>query len=306
MRGGNPQDFSSNDKSKSTQKYKSNMQFISNIIFWLQAALAASVTACFVAVILFIVCVAGIGWGIGRLWHAKWKIGFSGLIVSLVFGFLVSTLGIVYVAMGFIKDTMISASARVQLKNELTRVMNDNKKLPDLAFTSGLKTLVASGIGADSIDPESTTIFQFPGDPGTEMEANQGLFVSGAIKAIAQGDTSKKGKKTRTTALKDLAPFCYGTKPVSSDTDGFIYAKFQDDLSGHEGQGLSREEDTWWYTSLCKAVIEESLKKFENGICQDLDSQQTNVLLLIIMMILIQAGLISWLAIADIQPRRTH
>lgn len=281
------------------------MQFISNIIFWLQAALAASVTAYCVAVILFIVCVAGIGWGIGRLWHAKWKIGFSGLIVSLVFGFLVSTLGIVYVAMGFIKDTMISASARVQLTNELTRVMNDNKKLPPLAFTSGLKTLVASGTGADSIDPEITTTFRIPGETEIEINTNQMLFVSGAIKAIAQGDTSKKGKKTRTTALKDLAPFCYGTEPVSNDTDGSIYADFLADLSGHEEQELSIE-DTWWYTSLCKAVINKSLKKFESGICQNLDSQQTNVLLLIVMMILIQAGLISWLAIADIQPRRTH
>lgn len=281
------------------------MQFVSNIIFWLQAAFASALTACCVAIILFIICVVGIGWGVGRLWHAKWKIGVPGTIVSVVFGLLVAALGVVYVAMGFVKETMIAAPAKIQLIDGLTKGMSDNSKLLNYAFKSGLKSLVASGTGVEAIDPETTMEFTIPGETDAEIRNHQELFISGVVKAIALGDTSKNAKKTKITALNDLPPFCYGTDPISRDTDGSIFADFQADLTAHEGQPLSMD-DPWWYTALCNSVINKSIKKFETGICKSLDSQRTNALLLIIIMIIIQAGLISWLALSDIRPRRSY
>lgn len=281
------------------------MQFITNIVFWLQSALASAMAACSVAVILFCICLIGIGWGVGRVWNAKWHIGLPGALISVVIGLLVASLGAVYVAMGFVKDTMIAATAKVQMVDGLTKGISDNTKLLSYAFKSGLKNLVASGTGVDSIDPETTVEFTIPGETDAEVRSNQELFIAGVTKALAQGDTSKNAKKTKITSLKDMPPFCYGTEAVSRDTDGSIYADFQANLSGHEGQPLSLD-DSWWFNSIGNSVINKSVKKFESGICKGLDSQQTNVLVLLILLMLVQAGLISWLALMDIRPHRAR
>lgn len=263
--------------------------------------MASAVNAISVAVVVFLICFIGIGWGVGRLWNAKWKFGLSGVLVSVAIGLLCSVLGLVYVSMGFVKDSMLAVSAKTVLVENITKDITENAKLMEMAFKEGVKNMVAVGVGTDTLDPEGTVEFTFPGETDTDIRTNQEAFIAGVTKALALGDNSKKpSKSSRISALADIPPFSYGLAPISRDGDGEIYSSFQEALQGREGQPVS-VEDGWWFNNIGGTVINKSVKLLDSGIAKGVDSQRTNALVLMIILMILEAAVISLLALSDIR-----
>lgn len=279
------------------------MQYIPNLMFWLQAAMATAAVAVGTAAVIFLLSLFGIGLGVGRIWNAKWKMGLPGFIISLLIALLTSVFGAVYVGMGFVKNTVLAPSARTVLMEDCTKYLTDNSRLMEAAYQEGLKNMVNSGVDAESIDAD-TTEFVIPGETEEARRTNKELFIAGVAKVIAKGEPAKKGAKTKTKtpSLSDTKPFSYGFEPVSRDTDGSLYSKFEESLQGREQQPIS-VEDPFWYNGLCDSVVEKSLKNLSTTVCKDLDSQRTSLLVILITLLLLQIALISWLALSDIRPR---
>lgn len=279
------------------------MQYIPNIMFWLQAAMATVAIAVGVAAVIFLLSLFGVGLGVGRVWNAKWKMGLPGFIISLLIALLTSVLGAVYVGMGHIKDTVLTPSGRTVVLEECTRSLTDNSRLMEAAYKEGVKNMINAGVDADSLDAD-TTQFIIPGETEEARRTNKEQFIAGVVKVIAKGEPVKKNAKvkTKTPSLLDSKPFCYGYEPISRDADGSLYSKLEESLQGREEQPIS-VEDPFWFNSLCGTVVEKSLKNLTNSVCKEIDSQRTSLLVVLITLLLLQIGIISWLALSDIRPR---
>ena len=114
------------------------MQYIQNIVFWLTAAMDAATTAITLGIIALLVCLFGIGLGVGRLWNAKWKLNASALGISVIMGLLAAVLMMVYTAMGYVQETIMSPTARKVVKEHLKTDLINNENLMNEAFQTGL------------------------------------------------------------------------------------------------------------------------------------------------------------------------
>lgn len=276
------------------------MQYITNIVFWLQAAMGAAAGSVGVASILFIFCLFVVGIGVGRFWNAKWKMGIAGFSISLIIALMTSTLGAVYMGMGFIKDTVLAASAQPTLVENCCKNLEDNSRLMEAAFRAGLKNLIDSGVETESLDPEALE-FVIPGQSDEAKEMNMEQFMNGASKVIAKGEPAKKGGKVTVVGMDHQKPFSYGFEPVSRNNQDLL-TDFKAYMSEREGMPLSLE-DTSWYNTLVRSMTDNSLKSLSKTICGDIDSQRSALIAQIAILIILQLGLISWLALTDIRPQ---
>lgn len=278
------------------------MQYITNIGFWLQAAMGSVAGAVGVAAVLLILCLFVVGIGIGRIWNAKWKMGLAGFVISLLIALITATLGAVYMGMGFIKDTVLATGVKTTVVEDCCRSLSDNPRLMKSAFQEGLKNMISSGVETESLDPEAEE-FQLPAEMSDEAKrTNKEQFLKGVAKVIALGEPAKKGSKTAAPGMNSIKPFAYGFEPVYRDKDGMLFAAFEESLQGRDDQAIS-VEDPFWYNGIVRFMSENSLKSLNNTVCKDLDSQRAGLLTLIIILILLQGGLISWLALTDIRPQ---
>ena len=281
------------------------MQYIQNIVFWLTAAMDAATTAITLGIIVLLVCLFGIGLGVGRLWNAKWKLNASALGISAILGLLAAVLIMVHTAMGFVQDTIMAPRERKTMQANLCNDLANNKRLMDEAYKSGLKNLITTGENTDTLT-ETTQEFTFPGENDHAIKANKEKFVAGVIKAISGTATpSQKDKaKKKVETLSDMPPFSYGFAPISKDADGTIVAALEEELNNFDGKISCAEPNPFWYSIIAKNMVEQSFKSLEKGVCQKIDSQRTSALILMMVLMLLQVGIISWLAYSDIRPRR--
>lgn len=280
------------------------MQYIPNIVFWLQNALESAVVTMSFAGVIFILCLLGIGIGIGRLWNKKWKGGIFGTCVSIIIGLLASVLSMVYMGMGHMKDTVLAPSVRVAVQDELTNSLVNNTKLLEAAFKAGLKNIISSGMDSESLSEEATE-FVIPGQTEEAKRINKEQFIAGVTKVLAQGQPEKKvakAKSVKVESLGDMPPFVHGYEPVNRDVDGALYSTFEENMQGRDGQPISIE-DPFWYNCLAQAVVDKSLKGLNNSICKGIDSQRSSAITVMIILMFVQVGIISYLAYSDIRPR---
>lgn len=282
------------------------MQYIQNIVFWLTAAMDAATTAITLGIIALLVCLFGIGLGVGRLWNAKWKLNASALGISVIMGLLAAVLMMVYTAMGYVQENIMSPTARKVVKEHLKTDLINNENLMNEAFQTGLTILKTTGEDTESIG-ENTVDFTIPGKSEEAIEANTKKFIDGVIKAISGTSSSSqknKGKKKIET-LNDMPPFSYGFPPVNRDADGTIGSALNDALDESNSNKISCEDPKpIWYITITKSVVDNSIQALEKNVCDKLDSQRTSVVVLMIVLMLLQTGIISWLAYSDIRPRR--
>ena len=279
------------------------MQYIQNIVFWLTAAMDAATTAITLGIIVFLICLFGIGLGVGRIWNAKWKLNASALGISCIMGLLAAILIMVHTAMGFVQETIVSPRVKITVKTNIVNDLANNNSLMKEAFKQALDTLKKTGENTNSLDPKTATDFSFTEDT-PENEANKEKFLNSVIKTIsgtapqAQKDKAKK----KLASLSDMAPFSYGYAPISRDADGDVAKAFNKELSDQDYK--VDPKNPYWFVTIIKGMVEESFKGLEKTVCQKIDSQRSSALILMIVLMLIQTALISWLAYTDICPRR--
>lgn len=281
------------------------MQYIQNIVFWLTAAMDAATTAIMLGIIVLLVCLFGIGLGVGRLWNAKWKLNASALGISAIIGLLAAVLIMVHTAMGFVQDTIMSPTARKTVQAGMCNDLASNARLISEAFKSGLNSLMTTGENTETLT-ETTQEFTFPGETDEAIKSNKEKFIAGVIKAIsgtASPSPKDKGKKKIAT-LFDMPPFSYGFAPINRDADGSILAALNAELDNFDGKISCNEANPFWYNIIAKSMVENSFKSLEKEVCQKIDSQRSSVLILMLVLMLLQIGIISWLAYSDIRPRR--
>lgn len=272
-------------------------------MFWLTAAMDVATTAITLGVIVFLVCLFGIGVGVGRLWNAKWKFNTAGFGISAVLGALAAILIMVHTAMGFINDTLMAPSVRKTMETNLVNDLTGNSRLVEDAFQNGLKNLLATGENVEALS-ETTQEFVVPGETDEAIKSNKEKFLTGVVKTISGANNQKDKKKKTQLSLKDMQPFCYGYAPISKDADGSLYSALEAELSNYDG--LISLATPFWFNVIAKGIVEQSVKGMEKTVCKQLPSQRSSVIVLMIVIMLIQAALISWLAYSDIRPRRIN
>ena len=275
------------------------MQYIQNIVFWLTAAMDAATTAITLGIIVFLICLFGIGLGVGRIWNAKWKLNASALGISCIMGLLAAILIMVHTAMGFVQETIVSPRVKETVKTNIVNDLANNNSLMKEAFKQALDTLKKTGENTDTLTTEEKD-FSFTED----TNANKEKFLNSVIKTIsgtapqAQKDKAKK----KLASLSDMAPFSYGYAPISRDADGDVAFAFNNQLADHDGKVGT--ENPYWFATIIKGMVDKSFEGLEKAVCQKIDSQRSSALILMIVLMLIQTALISWLAYTDIRPRR--
>lgn len=281
------------------------MSIITNMMFWLNSAMETIASAIGVAAIVFIISLIGIGYGIGRVWNSKWKISSIGILVSLPLSLIAAILTMVWVGMGFISETY----SRLNVPKQTLGIIESITK-PSLikrAFEAGVKQISDKGVGVDPeklIDP-TTEALTIPSDTPEAAAENMKLFVSGAMNVLNKGvvPASKKAKKTE-LGLEDMPPFSYGFKTINQPNESIV-ANVSKEFAerGLEGMPLSLSEPSW-FEAILKPVVDANMGDFNKKMCKNIDKGRTNVLILLIAILLIQTGLISWLAFIDIKPRK--
>ena len=149
------------------------MQYIQNIVFWLTAAMDAATTAITLGIIVFLICLFGIGLGVGRIWNAKWKLNASALGISCIMGLLAAILIMVHTAMGFVQETIVSPRVKETVKTSIVNDLANNNSLMKEAFKQALDTLKKTGENTDSLDPKTTTEFSFTEDTNANKEKQE-------------------------------------------------------------------------------------------------------------------------------------
>lgn len=278
------------------------MQYIQNIVFWLTAAMDAATTAITLGIIVFLICLFGIGLGVGRIWNAKWKLNASALGISCIMGLLAAILIMVHTAMGFVQETIVSPRVKNTVMTNLCNDLANNNSLMEEAFKQALDTLIKTGENTDTLSPNATEISFTEDTP--ENEANKEKFLNSVIKTISGTATQaqKDKAKKKLASLSDMAPFNYGYAPISRDADGVVASAFAAELADQDGKVGTN--NPYWFVTIIKGMVEESFKGLEKTVCQKIDSQRSSALILMIVLMLIQTALISWLAYTDIHPRR--
>ncbi len=281
------------------------MSFITNMMFWLNSALETIVSAIGISIIVFVISLVGIGYGVGRAWNAKWKISSIGVLISLPLSLIAAIFSMVYVGMGFVSETY----SRINIAKE-TQSIQDSMAKPSLikkAFTAGLKQIRDKGndVDPDELDKAEDTGLTIPGNTREAKEANTKLFVDGVMSVINNGvvPANKKGKKTE-PGLMDVPPFSYGFSIINKPTESII-ANITKEINecGLEGMPMTLDNTTW-YECIMKPVVQANISEFEKKICKGIDGGRSSVLVMLIAILLIQTGLISWLAFIDIKPRK--
>ncbi len=283
------------------------MQYITHIIFWLSSAMESMVMAIGVAVLIILISLFGFGYGIGRIWNTKWKLNTPCILVSLPIALITGTLGAMWVGMGFINNTVLSKEARPSLIENILSGLTDNNRLVEMAFKSGLKKMLNSNseIDQDLINEDSVE-FVIPGETTEERMANEQAFLEGAMDAMAKGKKAAKGKSTRDaiSGLSSMPPFSYGYAPISrDDANSTIYGQYTEAMTnaGMNSAPISTENNVW-FKNLAHAFLNHNMKRFDNNVCGKLSDQRSSIIGLIIALLLVQTGLISWLAFIDIKP----
>lgn len=278
------------------------MQYIQNIVFWLTAAMDAAAWSITLGIVVFLVCLFGIGLGVGRIWNAKWKLNASALGISAIVGLLAAILIMVHTAMGFVQEQIMSPRVKNTVITNLFNDLSANNRLREEAFNQARNVLVETGEKMESLSKDSRVI-SFIGDT-PENQANKEKFLNSVIKTISgtAPQTQKDKAKKKLVTLSDMPPFSYGYAPVSRDTDGDILSTLEKAL--HENDYRVEADDTYWFQTIIDGMLKKSFANLEKAVCHKIDSQRTSVLILMIVLMLIQTALISWLAYTDICPRR--
>lgn len=283
------------------------MQYITNITFWLTSAMQSVVVAIGVGLFLLIISLFGFGFGIGRIWNTKWSLNAPCLLVSLPIALITATLGAMYVGMNFINKTVLAKDALPSVIQQIENSLSSSPKLMEQAFKAGIKKMVSSNAEIDqNVINEECVEFSIPGASDDERSANEQAFIAGAIDAIVKGKKTGKGSSARKSVegLSDMAPFSYGYAPSPRDDDkGTIQAAYTEAMStaGKLGEPISLQ-DSNWYANLVSPIVNHNLTRFSKTVGKDLDSQTSSLIGLIVALLLIQGGLISWLAFIDIKP----
>lgn len=283
------------------------MSFITNIVFWLTSAMQSVVVAITVALILFIVSLLGFGFGVGRIWNTKWKLSAPCLLVSLPIALLTACLGAVHVGMGFIDKTVLSKESSSSLILSTTESLVQDTSLMELAFQSGLKKMLNANTDIDSIESDAIS-FEIPGNTPEERTNNEQAFIAGAMDAIVKGKKPSKGKGARSgvKGLESAAPFCYGYTPTGlDDNNGTVFGNYIASKSAADEMELPiscEDGKAKWFEHLVGPVVDYNMNRFKNNVCKKLEDQQSSLIMLIVLLLLIQTGLISWLAFIDIKP----